>query len=148
MKIINFGQIVDLEHGTQISHQMTVELPDGNRTQVRIHEDTVQQLVDAVTGAEEKPQYRVPERDPAEVFPPESLEERDPGEVNFDEGVFGVMEEEEVEDVGEPVPGLGQGPKVRARSVAKDELGYPIVHSTGGTTSMIDEVDEDDGTQI
>lgn len=147
MKIINFGQIVDLEHGTQISHQMTVELPDGNRTQVRIHEDTVQQLVDAVTGVEEEPQYRLPERDVAEVFPTESFEEQDPGEVNFDEGVLGAMEEEDVEDVGEPVPGLGQGPKVRARVVAKDELGYPIVHSTGGTTSMVDE-DEDDGTQI
>jgi hypothetical protein len=56
MKIVNFGQVVDLEHGTQIAHQFTVMLPTGQRLQVRTDEGTVQQLVEALTGNGAAPQ--------------------------------------------------------------------------------------------
>lgn len=145
MKIINFGQIVDLEHGTQISHQMTVEVPSGNRVQVRIYEDTVQQLVDAVTGSEETElQHTEPDQGLYEL-----PDEVDPGEVQFSgESVFGAVGEEAVENANTPVPGLGNAPKPRARSVAKDELGYPIVQNTRGVMDLLEEEEEGDGTQI
>jgi hypothetical protein len=48
MKIVGFGQMVDLETGTaQIAHRMTVETPDGRRVDIRTDELTVQQLLQA-----------------------------------------------------------------------------------------------------
>jgi hypothetical protein len=50
MKIINFGQVVSLEHGTQLTFQLTVDLPSGRRIQVKTDEGTVDQLMDALLG--------------------------------------------------------------------------------------------------
>ena len=50
MRIVNFGQIIDLEEGRRIAHQITVELDTGVRQQIQTDERTVQQLLDVVTG--------------------------------------------------------------------------------------------------
>ena len=55
--------------------------------------------------------------------------------------------------------GLGQGPRVRvdadgfalpptARTVPKDEMGYPIVHGSSAQATIPDDDGEDDGTQM
>ena len=48
MRIINFGQMVDLEHGTKLEHQIMVEMPSGQRFQIVTDEGTVQQLADVL----------------------------------------------------------------------------------------------------
>ena len=50
MLIVNFGQVVDLEHGTGFTSQFTVLMPDGTRVLVRTDEDTIQQLTALAAG--------------------------------------------------------------------------------------------------
>ena len=59
MRIINFGQMVDLEDGMRVAHQITVESPSGQRHQVLTDEQTVEQLVDiAIGGGRDQPPQR------------------------------------------------------------------------------------------
>lgn len=195
MKIVNFGQVVDLEHGTQIAHQFTVEIAPGHRVQVQTDERTVQQLVEALTGngaprpvvapqrrtlgemlAQEAPSPEVEdegEYDASDVFGGDY----DPGELAAvaagsiaqepeyePEAVMGTMAEEPVAAPQAPQGGLGQKQQrpprrpqidgdgffmpVKARTVPKDEMGYPIVQKKAVVQNVPQDDGSEDGTQI
>jgi len=170
MRIINFGQIVDLEHGMEVAHQITVESENGRRTQIRTDEHTIQQLVDALSvdrgSAPPNKQPEIKMEFPREELEPEDVfgGDFDPGElVSEQESVMGVISETVVESAI-PVVGLGQSsaakPKprpqfdsdgyilpVRARTVPKDDMGYPIVPHRSIPVNVSDD-EEGDGTQI
>lgn len=143
MRIVNFGQVVDLEHGTQIAHQFTVMLPSGQRVQVRTDEETVQQLVAALTGNGVEPPQPTRSKTLGEILAEETQEpsqiepdsfdagdvfggDYDPGELAANaasslveqdyepEPVMGTMAEEPVMPQAAPTGGLGQpAPKPR-----------------------------------
>lgn len=46
MRIVNFGQVVDLEHGGGFAHQFTIALDSGERLSIITDEETVQQLIE------------------------------------------------------------------------------------------------------
>lgn len=161
MRIINFGQMVSLEHGTQIAHQITVEMPSGQRQQVLTDDSTVQQLVDLVSGA--TPQPRTLE----EVLEQEDIGEEfggdlDPGEIldevvhHDPEVVMGALAGEVPVDEA-PRGGIGRPPvdnegfylPVQAKTVPRDELGYPIVpRRVAPVVNVPDDDGESDGYQI
>lgn len=60
MRIVNFGQVVDLEHGGGFAHQFTVMLDSGERLSIITDEDTVQQLIEIVAAVPQE----MPEPDP------------------------------------------------------------------------------------
>jgi len=76
------------------------------------------------------------------------------------EAVMGAIAEQPVRPpTPRPQAGLGQGPRVRvdsdgfalpptARTVPKDEMGYPIVPGNQAQPSIPDDDGEDDGTQM
>jgi hypothetical protein len=176
MRIINFGQMVSLEHGTQIAHQITVELPSGQRHQVLTDDSTVQQLVDLISGGTEQartvPQHKTLE----EVLDQESDVgdmfggDLDPGELrDLDEshepevvmgalsgmspvyetpsGGLGRPQQREAKRL--PVDSDGFLVPVRAKTVPRDEMGYPIVpHRTADVPNTPDDDGEGDGYQI
>ena len=175
MRIINFGQIVDLEHGMEVAHQITVESRTGERVQIRTDEDTVQQLIDAVSGSTSPlpaPQQTLVEMqqeaaeagyfggdfDPDEEVFDESLDEYE------HEAVMGVVSEEPLSGAAVPRGGLGQpastssnlpgesnSPRLPAKvqTVSKDELGYPIVQKAPvPLADLVDGDDDGDGVQI
>jgi hypothetical protein len=96
--------------------------------------------------------------------------EEDPGEAS--EPVMGVIAEDRIADAPEPVGGLGQPPPraqlqtttpprprvltdkdgfampVRAKTVPKDEMGYPIVQKRAQAPRIPDDNGEEDGAQI
>lgn len=150
MRIVNFGQLVAVsDDGPAIQHQFTLQLPSGELHSVLTDESTIAQLVDMVSVASE----HLPE--------PEPQIEHDPGEVNVSmdpEAVMGVLA---TEPASEELSGSGLGQPKRppvdsdgfymapkARTVPKDELGYPIVHTAGRAVSPLPPEDEGDGTQI
>lgn len=175
MRIINFGQMVNIEHGMKIAHQITVELPSGQRHQVLTDDDTVQQLVNLVSSnarqAYVPPQHR-------------TLEEVLEQEVDIGEEFGGDLDPGEMVDGGVPDPevvmgalagalpvseaprgGIGRPQQrspnrppvdsngfylpVQAKTVPKDEMGYPIVpHRTVANPNVPDDDGEGDGTQI
>ena len=159
MRIVNFGQVVDVDRGLQLTHQMTVELQSGDRVQILTDERTVQQLVDVATGVSEE-QARgasfVGSDYPQDVsdFGEAGLE--DPSDL-FDDPPIGTMEEPLVQrepsggGLGSPKPPVDEDgfylpPK--ARTVPKDELGYPIVPRKKVSDDGDLDDGEDDGAQI
>lgn len=184
MKIVNFGQIVNLERGVTLAHQLTVELPSGRRQQVLTDEVTVQQLLDFVSdvgnaprSVEQKTPDSMLERDialDAEGLGEEAYDDGstfggdyDPGEVRGSEAFprevsMGVLAESPVRSDTAPRGGIGQpSPTPRppvdsegfylpppARTVPKDELGYPIVQQRARPPTVPDDDGEGDGTQI
>lgn len=101
MRIVNFGQVVDLENGQGMINQFTVLLDDGERVSIVTDADTLHQLVELATlvGVPQPEQtghgYTVPPQEPIadnmEGFeePPERYglygDEEDPGE-SYDAG--------------------------------------------------------------
>ena len=55
MLIVNFGQVIDLEHGGGFSYQFTVVLPDGMRVPIATDEGTVRQLMEAMVEPGKQP---------------------------------------------------------------------------------------------
>lgn len=56
MRIVNFGQVVDLDRGgVELSNQITVELADGRRASVVTDESTIQQFIQLATGVVPRP---------------------------------------------------------------------------------------------
>lgn len=209
MKIVSFGQVVDLEAGGQFAHQFTIELPNRARVAIQTDEATVQRLIEIATGMQ---QMRMPgsngeppgtrwvtpsghsaqvderivsglvyiqgeqagEEPEGEIFGGDY----DPGEEHVEEQalptepVLGTISEERVATFTQPPGGLGQAPQIvrppmaaprpkpqprvdadgflippRARTVPKDEMGYPVVASKRQPPSRFDD-GGDDGTQI
>jgi hypothetical protein len=169
MKIVNFGQVVDLEGGTVgLGYQFTVLLPNGERISVATDEGTVRQLTEIVTGGVIQPG----EMELEEESPISGSDMREglmsvfgPGPGNG-EGVMGVIAEEEYEDrpITKEVGGLGSAPSVPvrapqkrqplvdedgfmrpppAKTVPKDEMGYPIVSAGQGVPVQEDLIDEE-----
>ncbi len=160
MRIVNFGQIIDLDGGRRIAHQITVELETGRRQQIQTDEGTVQQLLDAITDDDALPF-------PARVAPDD--EDQDSGEVLVDgdmevpgtadwvgsESVMGVMADERVDELPARLGGLGHPPMdgyvypPKLKTVPKDEMGYPIVQSRSrAAPDNAEDDEEDDGDQI
>lgn len=175
MRIVNFGQLVDLEHGTKLMHQITVELPSGHRIQVDTDEGTVQQLVDALmgNGSAVEPAHQKTLREL--LVQDDGLEEDydnageffggdDPGELAAVEPdvVMGTLTEVHIMDEETVRGGLGQPNRNRrppvdsdgyylsppARTVPKDEMGYPIVPRKVHVPTIPNDDGEGDGTQI
>ena len=163
MRIVNFGQIIDLEGGRRIAHQITVELDTGLRRQIQTDEATVQQLLDTITEVDVAP-FPPPDvmgRDEGQVFGGDydgedyAAENDDVGEVGVyvPESVMGVVANEPITSVPPAPSGLGHPPvdsdgyylQPKAKTVPKDEMGYPIVQRL----AVPDDVDEEeDGDQI
>jgi hypothetical protein len=183
MRIINIGQVVNVEHGAEIIHQITVEVPSGKRVQVYTDENTAKQLLDALLDSEPtKPvhtQKTLNELLASDIaLDEEELAEEayagdffggvDPGELNANRDVvMGALSEVPVvEDA--PRGGLGQFKKhesktprrptfvdsdgfllpIKAKTVPKDEMGYPIVQRREVIPSVPDDDGDGDGTQI
>lgn len=162
MRIVNFGQVMDVENRSMV-YQFTVELSSGDRTDILTDEDTVQQLVNAMTGVSRDTQAL-----PAVTEEVESLEETGDYEHTFG-GDLGEMVYEDVlesleyaeESVPEPRGALGQVTPKRppvdsdgfyrpptAKTVPKDDMGYPIVPQSSGDSNFPLDDGEDDGAQI
>lgn len=174
MRIINFGQVVDLEDGRiGMGFQFTIVLPDGTRVAISTDEATIQQLTEIVTGgivdegvAPPPPEYGYDES-PAHF----TVQGEEPGN---GEGVMGQIAEEPYEEqVGRGmVGGLGsppvapqpQPPQPRqpmidedgfarpptAKTVPADEMGYPITaaQSQMPTQEELIEEEEDPGESV
>jgi len=168
MKIINFGQVVDLENGTvDLGYQLTVLMPSGQRISVSTNEETVRQLTEIVIGATipAEEMELVEEQPAAAIF--------GPGPDNG-ENVMGQIAEEEYEEqvMRGMVGGLGSPPtaqkpaKPRARqplidedgfmrpppakTVQQDEMGYPVVSASRNMPTQEDliEDEEDPGESV
>lgn len=181
MRIINFGQMLDVRTRS-FQHQMLVVTADGRQHSIATDEDTVQQLITAMTNSG----HTMPVSEALELPVnqeaflrnplPEDLEpafgaeifggEEDPGE-QVPEPVMGVIAEDRIADVPVEPRGLGtrQPPKaipaprpprvdadgfalpVPAKTVQKDEMGYPIVSKNRNAPVLPDD-EGDDGNQI
>jgi len=179
MKIINFGQVVSLEHGTQLTFQITVDLPSGRRVQVKTDEGTVDQLMDALWGSGNQHPFPVEQQTlnqmlkkdialDSELLAEESYAgavedfggDYDPGELASPDAVMGSLSEEPIVRDSSLRGGLGQPKRnpqidsdgfllpVRAKTVPKDEMGYPIVQRRAAPPNIPDDDGEGDGTQI
>lgn len=188
MRIANFGQMLDVRTRS-FQHQMLVITDDGRQHVIATDEDTVQQLIQAMTNSghtmpaseppeisvnreaflREEPSYHLPQEPEgedelvADIFGGDV----DPGE-QAPEPVMGVIAEDRIADVPAEPRGLGsrQPPKaappptrpprvdadgfalpVPARTVPKDEMGYPIVAKNRNAPVLPDD-GGDDGNQI
>jgi len=177
MRIINFGQVVDLEHGTQIAHQFTIQLSAGQLVQVKTDEGTVQQLLNAVSGngaAQSEPPTQdrtLGELLVQEAYPEEETytDEVDPGEMasgvigehTYDrpEPVMGVIASETAPRKSTQQGGLGQ-PAARhridadgfllpttPRTVPTDSMGYPIVQAKAEAPQTVPDDNGEDDGQ-
>jgi len=171
MRIVSFGQVVDLEHGVQLTNQLTLELSDGRRAVVTTNDETVQQLIGLASGTTRKNQFleptpRAPEPEEDVQVPMEEAElagifggEDDPGEMRAEPPEAPRIAESPTPP-STPMGGLGTGPAVpvrprvdkdgfllpvHARTVEKDEMGYPVVRKRVADAPP---EEEDDGSQI
>lgn len=161
MRIVNFGQIIDLEGGKRIAHQITVELDTGLRRQVQTDEGTVQQLLDIITEKDEQQSFSPQppddmEPDEGQIFgggyAAEDYDAVESGEY-VPESVMGVMADEPAASVPVTPGGLGHPPvdtdgyylPPKAKTVPKDEMGYPVVQRQAAPDDVDD---EEDGDQI
>lgn len=201
MRIVSFGQVVDVDKGGAFSHQFTIEAAGGERFTVETDELTIQRLIEIYTGAA---RGNGQPKDPGEAryqqwraqmesqsvhdqipvgigeLPdeePEGVEfggDYDPGEVansaasqiieDTTESVMGAIAEVPAE-TPPASRGLGQSPPVpirrqppvdkdgfvmpvKARTVPKDEMGYPIVSKSRRAPSIPDDDGSEDGTQM
>lgn len=172
MRIVNFGQVVDLENGGGFAHQFTVLLDNGDRISIVTNEDTLQQLIELAAelqGPESEIDYdthdstvgRLERR--LEMVPP-----LDPGELGSEESVLiSPVMGEVVTPPAELTPkvefgGLGNrvprvpspmidqdGFMIRppAKTVSKDEMGYPISRAKQAPAPAVGD-EEDVGFQI
>lgn len=196
MRIINFGQVMDVESGVDLIHQMTIEHPDGRRFTIRTDEGTVQQLIESMAGMGNEVEVPLQKANPMRftptsptMFPHDSPseEEEEPGSVfggDYDPGeenqqsvepVVGTIAENRTTTDSYSGGGIGQvtqapvqqefpnrGRKKRqplidkdgfmisppAKTVPKDEMGYPIVPKRNAQPSSNRFSEEEDGQQI
>lgn len=182
MRILSFGQMMNLDGGLAFTHQMVVELPTGERRVINTDEGTVQQLIAIMAGlpdgvpvmaAPDAPVQQMPVRreqvdpDLAVAPDPEEYEEGvdvfggDPGEVGRlvdadsppvpDIGGIGFAQPQQQLQVVNPPRVLPNGKVVapRAKTVPKDEMGYPIVPKRQASRPQQSAFsEEEDGTQI
>jgi hypothetical protein len=133
MRIVNFGQVVDLEHGGGFAHQFTVALDSGERLSIITDEETVQQLIEItmMMAPEEKPSHLrvVDSPDPANVMTQrmrQAMEEAGESDVMVAPGVE-VMEHDPGElaayeppgEVPESQPVMGKVADVPIRGVPR-----------------------------
>jgi hypothetical protein len=119
MRIVNFGQVIDLEHGGGFAHQFTVALDSGERLSIITDEDTVQQLIEiamVMPPSEEVPRHlRVVEPDPGHVMTRrvQQMMEEVADEVSDDPGELAAYEPTEAPVMGKvaeaPVQGIPRG---------------------------------------
>jgi hypothetical protein len=160
MRIVNFGQVVDLDRGgVDLSNQITVELADGRRASVVTDESTIQQLIQLATGVLSQPIHAprssgfpngtevksfdgvnlqqelergsdMSEDDLATIFGGNG--EGDPGELHVEpEPVMGrIAEEKLVEAPALKGMGSGTAAPVRRPMVDKDGFAIPISSRT------------------
>lgn len=163
MRIIDAGQFVTLDgpEKGRVRSRITVLLDDGRQESVDTSEETINRLVELMTGAVPPAtvtqtatdgRYAVPAQ------PEESAEFFGGAEAS---PAIGALTEEAPPPVEEPAPtGLGHGVVLdskgypvrgRTRHVDKDEYGYPIVpkehQQQAPVQAQIDE-EEDPGEQI
>lgn len=155
MRIVNFGQVVDLEHGGGFAHQFTVILDDGSRISIITSEETVQQLIEIAMmmsqDSQERPSHlRVvdpdpaayPGGDPGELAPYQPVEEHDLAEVRaMSQAVMGKVSEEDAPEETVKTGGLGHGRRTivdedgfmvtpPSKTVPTDAMGYPITSNS------------------
>lgn len=157
MRIVNFGQVMNVEDGFKMSYQFTIELPTGERADVLTNEETVQQLVDVMTGRGTLSQ---PALEPQGSATRPDADEYDytfggdVGELSIEKAPVAFDTEPPYfeEAVPEPKSSLGQVKKVpgqtKARTVPKDEMGYPMVQQAVKDSGYPLDDGEDDGAQI
>jgi len=178
MRIVSFGQVVDLERGGRFTHQFTIEL-DGQKIPITTDEHTLEQLLQLAAGLA---QPRFPHGAETKHFEPnqEQFRQEPPPPSEQDEelaAIFGGEETEQPEGVmgvvaEEPAPqpqspgGLGTGRPVNIPSppprprVDKDGFVLPVTARTVEMDEMgypvvaqnqptiPDDDGADDGTQI
>jgi hypothetical protein len=173
MKIVSFGQQVLLDAEMTVINQITVELQDGRQVSVPAAEETVQALMKLHAGIpldKEVIPPAVPDNvtiDPSvfenyssdEMYDEED-EEIDPGEIG--DAVMGVLAEEPMSQPAGIPKAIGQPqtraqPRVdadgfmlapKARTVPKDEMGYPIVQRKQQVPKQRQLIADEDGEQI
>lgn len=173
MRIINFGQVVDLEDGTiGMGFQFTVALRDGTRVSVSTDESTIQQLTEIITGGLVDEGAVMAEQQMEPYIGPEAMDEAlSSGNGG---GVMGQIAEEEYdyeEQRGFQVGGLGSPPVTQqptpqprqpmidedgfmrtpaAKTVPADEMGYPVTAAQAQmpTQEELIEEEEDPGESV
>ena len=153
MKIVDAGQYVSLEglDAGQMRCRITVRTDDGRQVSIPTSEDTVNKIIELMAGV--VPQQSV--ETPQAVQPVFTNLEQVSYFGDSDARLGAVSEEPSQEE--HPAPGLGQArlnapsipTPVRARTVAKDEAGYPIVQRSADDQPQNEIFDEEDpGEQI
>lgn len=166
MRIVSFGQQVMLDAQMTVINQITVELPDGRHVSVPASEETVQSLMKLHAGIPVETEVFADVHQPGNTaemsYYEEGDEAPDPGEISAD-AVMGTLSEAPVASPMRPVGAIGQvqrapspQPRVdadgfmvapRAKTVPKDEMGYPIVQRKAAPQQQ-QLVQDDDGEQI
>jgi len=165
MRIVRFGQMLDLRNGGEFVSSFEVEVEGGRTAVVTTTEETLQQLIRLAAGLgqtlEEALQHVSEPEYGDEEIPEAVFGGDDPGEMlGGEESPMGRISDEEVMkervvvgviEAAKPVrrphvdaDGFFKPPS--ARTVETDEMGYPIVPQTRTTPPAIGE--EDDGDQI
>lgn len=160
MKIVNFGQVVDLENGQGMINQFTVLTPGGERISIVTDEGTLNQLVELATMVPSQPRahdipgrceddwdedYAPPGRDEEEESRYEDYDPTasDPGE-SYDAG-DGLSRD------AEPVMGVVAEEIVQASPEAAQrvqELGGGTGHKVGQTETRKRPVVDEDGFMV
>lgn len=159
MKIVDAGQYVSLEgpDSGQVRCRITVRTDDGRQVSIPTSEDTVNKIIELMAGV--TPQDAVDSEPLPSVMGPSMVRQNVEADYfggNGDAASLGSIAEESPREVA-PAPGLGQplldarGRPIapRARTVAKDEYGYPIVQRNPDEPPPNEVFDEEDpGEQI
>lgn len=156
MKIVDAGQYVSLEgpDAGQVRCRITVRMDDGRQVSIPTSEDTVNKIIELMAGV--TPQDAVSTEPPPPVMGPSIVRQNVEAEYFGGSGSLGSIAEESTR-AASPAPVLGQplfdahGKPIvpRARTVAKDEYGYPIVQRNPDEPPPNEVFDEEDpGEQI
>jgi hypothetical protein len=162
--------MLDLRNGGEFISSFEVELDGGRTAVVTTTEETLQQLIQLAAGLSPGAAKEAPQRAPEPEYSDEEVPEAvfggdDPGEMMGEESLMGrISDEDSPQDVtavaGEILARLEAPKPARranvdadgffkpppARTVEKDEMGYPIVPQT--RTSAPSAGRDDDGEQM
>ena len=174
MKIISFGQVVNLEQGSNFTHQFTVRLDNEEQVDIVTDEDTIAQLVTLI----DRSPHIIQGGSTIGTTRRDSKVDNDMGRSGWENTyathndgisgvatqapILGVMDQESITTFTVPSPGIGSGKPVRvpridkdgfalpiqSRTVEMNSAGYPVISGQLTTSSVIKSLTNDDGVQI
>jgi hypothetical protein len=155
VKIISFGQVVNLEQGSNFTHQFTVRLDNEEQVDIVTDEDTIAQLVTLI----DRSPHIIQGGSTIGTTRRDSKVDNDMGRSGWENAVdndmgrsgwentyathndgisgvatqapiLGVMDQESITTFTVPSPGIGSGKPVRVPRIDKDGFALPIQSRT------------------